>query len=310
MDSLYKNLSLLTPESEIKFLEPMIKHTSYGTGGAVNAFILPKNIMDLKILLKYIAENEINLFIAGSGSNLLVSDRGYNGVVISLNKTFKNLSIKNNIINVETGVMLGHMVKNAIKNELKGFESLVGVPGTVGGALIMNAGAYGSEISTYLDTVTSLKFNGESKTYRKNDLKFSYRKSSFPKNEIICKATFICEKGNIKKIKSNKIIASNKRKESQPLKFRSAGSIFKNPSSDIAAGYLIDKAGLKGTKIGNAEISNKHANFIINLGNAKSDDIIKLIKIIIKQVKEKFDIILELEVKLLGYDKQSLYKEI
>ena len=115
MDSLYKNLSLLTPESEIKFLEPMIKHTSYGTGGAVNAFILPKNIMDLKILLKYIAENEINLFIAGSGSNLLVSDRGYNGVVISLNKTFKNLSIKNNIIDVETGVMLGHMVKNAIK---------------------------------------------------------------------------------------------------------------------------------------------------------------------------------------------------
>ena len=180
-------------------------------------------------------------------------------------------------------------------------ESLVGVPGTVGGALYMNAGAYKDEISNYFHSALLLDKSGQEKVYSRNEIKFSYRYSSFPEDEILIKAIFHYKYGDTKTITANKKIASNKRKETQPLKYRSAGSIFKNPSEEIAAGYLIDQAGLKGMKIGGAEISEKHANFIINKGGAKSKDIISLIEIIKKEVLNKFNIQLKLEIKLLGF---------
>ena len=151
-----------------------------------------------------------------------------------------------------------------------------------------------------------MKINGEEETYKKENLKFSYRFSSIPKNQIIVEAKFKFERGNINDINYKKIEASNERKNKQPLTFRSAGSIFKNPNANTAAGYLIDKANLKGTRIGDAEISEKHANFIINHGNASSSDVLQLIKIIKKTIKNKFNINLNLEVKLIGFDKQEL----
>ena len=192
------------------------------------------------------------------------------------------------------------MVKIALRKGYKGFESLVGVPGTVGGALIMNAGAHGTEISELLISSRTININGEIRTYLKKDIEFTYRKSTFPKNEILLDARFRIKKGDKYNILKRKEKVSIKRKESQPLKFRSAGSIFKNPDGEFAAGYLIDRVGLKGLRIGDAEISTKHANFIINHGNAKSDQIYKLINIMKNKVYQKFNIKLELEVKLLG----------
>ena len=170
----------------------------------------------------------------------------------------------------------------------------------------MNAGAYGSEISNYLVSIKSISLDGEEKIYSKEDLDFAYRHSSIPKNEIVVEANFKFKVGNLDEIKIKKEKASQSRRTNQPLQFRSAGSIFKNPNTKIAAGYLIDQANLKGTRIGDAEISKKHANFIINHGNASSNDILELIKIIKKKVLVQFKINLELEVKLMGFSNVDL----
>ena len=286
-------------DCDIRYNEFMYKHTSFGIGGKANCVVFPKSVSQVKYILEMLNKNKIEFHIIGSGTNMLVSDKGYDGVVISLKKTFKKIEFSNSTITVESGVMLGTMVKEAIKRNIGGLESLGGVPGTVGGALYMNAGAFGSEISNYLDWAMTIDIKGKQKEYYKNDIKFSYRASSFPNNEIITKCRFNFFMEENKKIKEKKMDSSNKRKNTQPLKFRSAGSIFKNPENSMAAGYLIDRAGLKGYRKGGAEISKKHANFIINTGSATFSDVLFLINLIKDKVKEKFNISLELEVKLL-----------
>ena len=295
---------------KILFNEPMKKHTTFGIGGNVDALIYPSNKNELQFILFEAKNNNIPIYITGSGSNLLVSDSGFNGIVISLSKTFKDLAINDNFkINAGSGVMLSRMVRQAIKKGIGGLESLIGVPGTIGGALVMNAGAYGKEISNFFISAEVIDLDGNEKIYKKDDIQFDYRFSTFTKNDIITYINFQCKKGNPDLIKKLKIESSTKRKDSQPLNYRSAGSIFKNPKDGPAAGYLIDQAGLKGIKSGDAEISKKHANFIINHGKAKSSDIIKLIKKIQKNVLEKFNITLKLEIKLLGFDK-NVCKEV
>ena len=302
-----KNKIINLFNSKILIDEPLRKHTTFGVGGNASIFIYPKDKNDLVKLLKYVSKENIDIFFMGSGSNLLVSDKGFDGIIISLKKSFKNFKVNDSLeANIGTGVMLGHMVRLLTKKSVKGLESLVGVPGTLGGAVIMNAGAYGSEISNYLISIKVLDLNGNEKIYKKDDINFSYRFSSISNQEIVIEAKFKFKKGNLGNITKNKSDASKKRRNSQPLQFRSAGSIFKNPKSNIAAGYLIDKSNLKGLRIGDAEISTKHANFIINHGNASSGDILQLIKIIKKTVKKKFDINLELEVKLLGFQNDEL----
>lgn len=305
-DTIKKELINLT-SSKILLDEPLNKHTTYGVGGTASAFVLPSDSNDLIKILKFINHKNLNLSIMGSGSNLLVSDRGFDGVVISLKNSFKNFEISKSLeVNIGTGVMLGNMVRKLTQKSVIGLESLVGVPGTLGGAIIMNAGAYGSEISNNLVSVKVIDLNGNQKTYIKEDIDFAYRYSSFKKNELIIEAKFQFQKGNIDTINKNQSDASSKRKLNQPLTYKSAGSVFKNPVDGPAAGYLIDKSNLKGTRIGDAEISQKHANFIINHGNAKSNEIFELIKIIKNKVKSNFNINLELEVKLLGFNKQEL----
>ena len=291
--------------SDIIFDESLAKHTSFGIGGPAGCMVYPDNQNELSILLKYAYENNIPTIFIGSGSNLLVCGDGFDGIVVSLRKTFKALLIKSNgTISVQSGVMLGTMVKEAIKNQICGLESLVGVPGTIGGALTMNAGAFGGEISKYFSEAKTMTLAGKIKTYNKNDIQFSYRHSTFPKDEILIETRLNCNKGDPDKIKNERKLASKRRKSTQPLKFRSAGSIFKNPSNKLAAGYLIDKAGLKGTNQGGASISDKHANFIINRGNATATDVLHLIFLMRQQVADKFNINLELEVKLIGFPKQ------
>jgi len=289
------------------FDEPLSKYTTFGIGGPAQCMVYPENRNELSILLKYANKNKIPAIFIGSGSNILVWDTGFNGFVISLRKTFKELNIKqNHQIIAESGVMLGTMVKEAIRFQIGGLESLIGVPGTLGGALIMNAGAFGKEISIYFEKAKTMTFEGNIKIYSKLDIEFSYRHSTFPKDEILIEATFNCKKGDPDKILEDRKAASEGRKSNQPLRFRSAGSIFKNPSDTLAAGYLIDRTGLKGTKHGGASISEKHANFIVNLGEATAADVFHLIKLAKHKVAEKFNINLELEVKLIGFPKTMI----
>ena len=281
--------------------EPMSRHTSYGIGGPAGAYITPRDRDDLRRILEFADEQNIPIFFIGSGSNLLVADEGINGIVITLIKSFNKLEIKGCHIYAETGVMLGHMVKHCIKQKLTGLETMVGVPGTLGGALMMNAGAFGSEISNCLKNVDVMTLTGEIKQYSVKDIDFHYRHSSFKKDEIIMSANFVLKKATKQEIMNKRAKASAGRKETQPLRFRSAGSLFKNPKKDVAAGYLIDKAGLKGTHRGDAEISEKHANFFVNHGKANAEDIVFLIRLARKTVEKKFGINLELEVKTLGF---------
>jgi len=293
-------------KGKILWNEPMKKHTSLGIGGPALALLYPIDEEDLSNILKIANEEKIEVFLTGSGSNILVDDSGVDGFVISLAKSFKKINIVENNVFCESGVMMGSFVKKCTSKNLTGMESLIGVPGTVGGAIKMNAGAWGMEISNYIKSIRKMNLNGKITELFKEEIIFGYRNSSI-KNELILSSKFEFKKSKKEKIDELKSKASFSRKESQPLKFRSAGSVFKNPENN-SAGYLIDKVGLKGMRVGDAEISKKHANFFLNLGNASSIDIVKLINYARKKVKDKFDINLELEVKTMGFEAEVLDK--
>ena len=285
--------------------EPLKKHTTYGIGGPADLMVFPKNKEDLIRVIEIINENNMQLTILGSGSNILVSDNGIRGVVISLKKSLKEVNVNENILYAECGAMLGKIVRLAVRNNLIGLENLNGVPGTLGGALIMNAGAWGGEISENLVNVELINSKNELKKVPKKDINFSYRNSSFDKNDILLSAEFNLKKAEKNLIKENFSKAQSGRTSSQPLDKRSAGSLFKNPRNN-SAGKLLDNAGLKGFSIGGAKISEKHANFFINDGNASSNEMLQLIKKAHKEVKKQFDIDLSLEVKLIGFDADEI----
>jgi UDP-N-acetylmuramate dehydrogenase len=285
--------------------ESLKKHTTYGIGGPADLMIFPKSKQDLIKVIEIINENKIQLTILGSGSNVLVSDNGIRGAVISLKNSLKQVEVDDNILYAECGTMLGKIVKHAVKNNLIGLENLNGVPGTLGGALIMNAGAWGGEISENLIHVEVINSKSEIQKIQKKDLNFSYRQSSFNKDDILLSAKFNLKKADKDIIKENFIEAQSGRKKSQPLNKRSAGSLFKNPKNN-SAGKLLDEAGLKGFSIGDAKISEKHANFFINDGDATSKDMLMLIKKAHKEVKDKFNVNLSLEVKLMGFNEDEI----
>ena len=294
-------------ESRVLVDELMKNHTTYGIGGPVDLFVLPSNKEDLikvfEISKKY--NQEVN--VVGSGSNLLVSDNGIRGVVICIKNCLNNLDVEDNKIYAECGVMLGKLVKHSIKNNLKGLENLIGGPGTLGGALIINAGAWGGEISNCLESVELIDPDkNEVITLAKSEIDFSYRSSSFKNGSILLSALFHMDYSDKKMIEDSSKIAQFGRKDTQPLNYRSAGSVFKNPSKEKPAGMLIDKAGLKGLTIGGAQISEKHANFFINKENAKANDMLMLIKKAKNMVKEKFDVDMNLEVKLMGVEEGEI----
>jgi|TARA_B110000240_G_scaffold123298_1_gene137607 UDP-N-acetylmuramate dehydrogenase len=281
--------------------EPMSNHTSYGIGGPADAYITPKDRYDLAEILKFAKKYSIQTHFVGSGSNLLVADSGIDGIVLTPAKALTQLEFNDGHVIAESGVMLGRLVKECNKRNLTGVESMIGVPGTLGGALVMNAGAFGGEISNYLHSVEIMNMSGEIKTYYPGDIDFAYRFSTLRTDEFVLLARFNLEEEDSIIIQEKRNKASKGRKTNQPLKFRSAGSVFKNPKEN-AAGYLIDQAGLKGTQVGDAEISEHHANFFVNHGKAKASDITKLIRIARKSVFKKFGIKLELEVKTIGFD--------
>ena len=275
--------------------------TTYKTGGIAKLVVYPNNINNLKQMLKLIHKYNIKYFILGKGSNTLFSDKEFNGVIIKLDK-LNNFKIKQTEIYVESGMILSKLVQASVKNELTGLEFAIGIPGTIGGAIYMNAGAYGNNMNNIVKSVIVLNEKFQIKEIPLEKLKFDYRYSIFQDNKnLICVAANIkLEHGNhdeiASKIKENLL----KRKNSQPLEYPSAGSVFRNPEGNYA-GKIIEELGLKGKNIGGAEISTKHANFIINKNNASSSDILNLIKLVQKEVKDKYKIDLKLEQQLVNW---------
>ena len=280
--------------------EPMANHTSYGIGGPALAFIEPNSVNDLQMIQLFAEKHNIPVHCIGGGSNLLVSDDGVDGFVVSLEKSFKNISFDKDKCYAGAGLKLSKLVKECIKQNLIGLETLIGIPGTLGGALIMNAGAFGNEISNYLTSIELLNNKGVVEKKSANEIEFKYRSSTFNKNDIILNAEFRLESAPHTMIIQNRDEANLKRRNSQPLKFRSAGSVFKNPDG-FSAGYLIDQAGLKGKSVGGAMVSDIHANFIINHENAKAEDVVQLVKIIRDTILKEYSIALELEITTLGF---------
>lgn len=290
-------------KENLYYNEPMAKHTSFKIGGPADVFIKVDNIEELKEILKLSKENKIPLTIIGNGSNILVTDKGIRGITAKLN--FKNIKIENiadnkEKIDVDAGVPVGLLAQKLLKEEITGFEELSGIPGTIGGAVIMNAGAHGKELKDILKKVNAMDYNGNIHEFTNEECQFSYRNSRFQKEKyIILQATLELEKGNSTEIKEKMDEYMQFRKEKQPIEYPNAGSTFKR-GEDFVTAKLIDEAGLKGYKIGGAQVSEKHAGFIVNVDNATAKDVIELTDYIKEKIKEKFGKKINLEIQIIG----------
>ena len=284
-------------KSEIKLGVPLKNKTTFKVGGPAKFFYAPRNLEDLKLPIGAAKKNKIKIFVIGAGSNILVSDNGVDGLVLQLNAPyFKKISLRGNGLIVGAGLMLGRVVEAAKLNSLSGLEFLIGVPGTVGGALMMNAGAWGRSIGDLIENVAVIDFRGRIKLLKKRDIKFGYRRCSLGKY-IILSARLRLNKKNKGKIEQNLHKYLQARASCQDTTFPNAGCVFKNPSGE-SAGKLIDLCGLKGKKIGGAFISRKHANFILNKENALAQDVLNLMKLMKAAVRDKFKVNLEPEIKI------------
>ena len=297
-----KNLSKIISEERIKQNEPMKNHTSFKIGGPAEFYIKIKSIEELQKILKFAQKENIKITIVGNGSNVLVSDKGIDGIVIRTNlKEMKIKDIEQNKveITVDDATPIGFLAQKLLKEEITGFEEISGIPGTIGGAILMNAGAHGKEIKDIVTEVTTIDYEGKIHKFTNEESEFTYRHSKFSEgNYIILQAKMLLEKGNAKDIKTKMDEYAQYRKEKQPIEYPSAGSTFKR-GTDFITAKLIDEAGLKGYSVGGAKISEKHAGFIINTGNATAQDVLDLAKYVTDKVYEKFGKKIEFEIKIL-----------
>lgn len=280
--------------------EPMKKHTTFRVGGNADFFVIPKTVEEVKQTIMLCVEQDMPYYILGNGSNLLVGDKGYRGVVIQIYKEMNNIFVDGQKIKVQAGALLSKIGSVALEAGLTGFEFAAGIPGTMGGAVVMNAGAYGGEMKDVLEEVTVLTKEGEVLILSKEQLDMGYRTSVVAKKDyIVLKATIALELGDRDAIKARMDELKVQRTTKQPLEFPSAGSTFKRPEGYFA-GKLIQDAGLRGFQVGGAQVSEKHCGFVINKGDATAADIVELMKQVSERVKEKFGVELEPEVKRLG----------
>ncbi|MBO5081911.1 MAG: UDP-N-acetylmuramate dehydrogenase [Lachnospiraceae bacterium] len=297
----YKQLSELLPLAEILYDEPMSKHTTFRVGGAADVFVRIASEEQLKVLIPELVKSEIPYYVIGKGSNLLVGDKGFRGVVIQLDEAFEKIKVNNNIVTACAGASMAKIAKTALQNSLTGFEFAAGIPGCVGGGVIMNAGAYGGEMKDVVSKVRVLCKDGNIKEYTNEAMSFGYRFSAL-KNKpeyIVLEVEIILEPGNEEEILAKMQDLAKRRKDKQPLEYPSAGSTFKRPEGYFA-GKLIGDAGLSGYSVGDAEVSEKHNGFVINRGNATAADVRTLIETIQCKVYEQFGVNLEREVIYLG----------
>ena len=295
-----KQLSTVVSEENIYPDEKMDKHTTFRTGGKVDYYIKVKSKDELTNLLSLLKKMERDYYIVGNGSNLLVSDEGYKGIIISMLGAMNRVTVDDECIYAEAGALNSQIASVARDNGLTGFEFAAGIPGTIGGAMIMNAGAYDGEMAHITSTVDILHKSGELMTLSNSEMKFGYRTSVLKNSgHIVTGAKFQLKKGNQAEIEAKMKDFASRRKEKQPLEYPSAGSTFKRPEG-LFAGKLIQDAGLKGYTVGGAQVSEKHAGFVINKGNATSTDVYNLIKNVQAKVLETSGVELEPEVIMLG----------
>ena len=299
---IYKELLNILDEENIKVDEPMKKHISFKVGGPADFLVKPKTEEELRNVVEFAKKENVPFIVIGNGSNLLVKDGGIRGIVIELSDNFNNYEIDGNIIKAQSGALLAIIGRNAMKNSLTGFEFAAGIPGTLGGALAMNAGAYGGEMKQVVKTVRLMDRDGNIFELSNAEMKFEYRRSLLTtKDYIVLSAVIELQPGNVEEIKEIMADYSNRRSTKQPLNFPSAGSTFKRPEGHFAA-KLIDDCGLRGLNLRGAQVSDKHCGFVINSGGATAKDILDLMFIVKSTVNAKFGIMLEEEVKILGED--------
>ncbi len=296
-----ENMFCMTLGSDnVRLHEPMKKHTTFRIGGPADYYLCPHSTEELQKILQICRENKLEFFILGNGSNLLVSDKGYRGVVIQLWKNFSDIETEDNTITVKAGTLLSKVAAEALEESLTGMEFASGIPGTMGGAVMMNAGAYGGEMKNIIREVTVLTREGELLTLSKEEMNFGYRTSVVKeKGYVVISAVLQLRKGDREEIRKVMDELKERRVTKQPLDMPSAGSTFKRPEGYFA-GKLIMDAGLRGFSVGGAQISEKHCGFVVNKGDATAADVLGLIGEVQKRVQEKFGVALEPEVKFLG----------
>ena len=296
---LFKQLYEVVDKANIVIDEPMKNHTYFKVGGPADILVNPENVSEVQAVIKICKENGINYYLLGNGSNLLIKDGGIRGVVIKLSKLNK-IQVQENKITAQSGATLYEVAQVALGQGLKGMEFASGIPGSIGGAAAMNAGAYDGEMSMVMESMLAIDGNGELLTLTKNEMELSYRSSVILKHGYtVVSVTLNLQVGDVEVIKARMDTLAKRRSDKQPLEYPSAGSTFKRPEGYFA-GKLIEDCGLKGTCVGDAQVSEKHSGFIINRKNASARDILQLILLVQKEVEGKFGVKLFTEVKILG----------
>lgn len=300
IESKIRNLKI--SKDKIFYQEPMKKHTTFKIGGPAECFVKIDRIEELKEILEFANQNNIPITIIGNGSNLLVLDKGIKGITLMIK--LKKIDIQENDevlqITVGAGEKLGKLAQVCLQKEIAGLEELSGIPGTIGGAVRMNAGAHGKEMKNIVKRVKCIDYQGKEKEFVNEELEFDYRSSIFKKEKyIITEVTLELQKGRKEEIKAKMEEYAAYRREKQPIEYPSAGSTFKR-GADFITAKLIDEAGLKGYAIGDAEVSNKHSGFVINKGTATAEDVLSLVECIKNKVYEEFGKKIELEIEIIG----------
>ena len=295
-----EKLQKLLGEAKVLVKEPMASHTTFKIGGPADYFVKPETVEELAAVLKLCKEGNVPYFILGNGSNLLVGDKGFRGVVIQLYKNFDGMTIEGTTVTAKAGAMLVRVAKESGKAGLTGLEFASGIPGTIGGAMVMNAGAYGGEMKDVVTSVTVLTKDGEIKKLSGEEMNFRYRGSVVEDEDyIVLEAVMELKEGNLEEIQARMAELTVQRKTKQPIEFPSAGSTFKRPEGYFA-GKLIQDAGLRGFQVGGAQVSEKHCGFVINAGGATAADVMQLMQDVSDKVNAQFGVTLEPEVKRIG----------
>ncbi|MGZ3558054.1 MAG: UDP-N-acetylmuramate dehydrogenase [Thermodesulfobacteriota bacterium] len=295
----YKKWAAGLITGRVLFDAPMRQFTSMKVGGPADSLLFPVDVDELRRAVRQARRKGIPLLILGKGTNLIVRDKGVRGWVISLAQGMKKVVVDGQVVEAEAGLLLQRLVQFSIRKGLTGLEPFFGIPGTVGGGLAMNAGAWGAELKDVLLSITLMKEDGGVIEKPRSKLRFSYRGLAIPPSWIILKGRFRLKKGKKEEILERVKSYSEMRKKKQPLDYASAGSVFKNPQEG-PAGKWIEETGLKGLRIGRAMVSDRHANFIINLGKAKAEEVLRLMETIEAKVYQEKGISLEREVKVVG----------
>ena len=298
--SFYDKLNNVIGKDSILIDEPMSRHTTFRVGGPADFFVTPKAKEEVRDVIRICKEAGMPYYIIGNGSNLLVSDAGYRGVIVQIYKEMNEVKVEGDLVKAQAGALLSGIAAKALGAELSGFEFASGIPGTIGGACVMNAGAYGGEMKDVLESVTVLTGEGKIIELGRNELELGYRTSVIAKKGyIVLGAVLKLERGDGEKIKTYMDELKEKRVTKQPLEYPSAGSTFKRPEGYFA-GKLIEDAGLRGFQVGGAQVSEKHCGFVINRDHAAAADIMELMRQVQIRVKENSGVDLEPEVKRLG----------